>query len=115
MNVSPTNPFHLARAYAAQQVSRAAQPRPIADAQPVDPIASIRPEPTSAQSQRSAKLAKIDSQLVGAVVPGSIDFTESSPRAAGPSASVLPMYTNPTQRNAVETVLLVGRGLDVSG
>jgi hypothetical protein len=115
MTVSPTNPFHLARAYAAQPAARLDQPRPVADAPPVQPIAAIRPEPTSPAAQRSAKLAKIDSQLVGAVVPGSIDFTESAPRAAGPSAGVLPMYANPTQRNAVETVLLVGRGLDISG
>ncbi|MBX9736161.1 MAG: hypothetical protein K2X32_04475 [Phycisphaerales bacterium] len=78
------------------------------------PIAAPRINATSTQG--------ID-RLVGATVSGkaSPDFTGSAAtmkseiEALRRSPSVLPLYQRPTDRNTVETVLLVGRTLDTRG
>jgi hypothetical protein len=51
------------------------------------------------------------SLLVGAVVPGGIDFSADQPV---PSAG-LPLYRHPAERNAAATGVALGRKLDVNG
>jgi hypothetical protein len=101
---SPTNPFHIARAYGVQA---GGGPSRAAATQPISPVSRIAPERSAfAQSQGLRR-------LVAGVVPGGVDFTESG--EAQPSADVLPMYRHPADRNAAATGVSVGRRLDVSG
>lgn len=93
----PSNPFHIARAYGVQAPA-AARPtvRPLAS-EPVEPIATIRPQmPTH--------------RLAAGVVPGKVTFSGAGTLDAGPA---LPMYRHPADRNAAATALSAGRMLDV--
>jgi hypothetical protein len=101
---SPTNPFHIARAYGA--------PRPVSVRPVAPPIvqrgsandgvaASIRPT-------RSAGISK----LVGGVVPGGIDFVADAPQ---PSRPAMPFYRHPADQNAAATAIANGKHLDIKG
>jgi len=143
--VQPTYAFHVAKAYGqarvqsvlpVQAVSALAGVRTTAGS-PSAPSASgaqsagvigavgvARPAalPTTQPTPSPRAKARID-QLVGATILGeaSPDFNgvQASHRVEvdglRKSPSVLPMYARPTDRNAVETVLLVGRTLDTRG
>ncbi|MBX3386625.1 MAG: hypothetical protein KF768_08650 [Phycisphaeraceae bacterium] len=117
-NIPPTTPFHIARAYNARPVE------PVSNrivATPVDPVARIGRE-----QQPSALQDPQIRRLVGAIVPGSIEFDEPAARvesgsdrgsgvAASPSrVNAFPMYRHPSDRNAAATNVHVGRSLDVS-
>ncbi len=132
--VQPTYAFHVAKAYGKPGTQPVApvQPRPATNA----PTTNVPREgviggvgvsravtlPTTQPTPSPQAKTRID-QLVGATVAGkaSPDFTgvQASYRAEveglRKSPSVLPMYTRPSDRNAVETVLLVGRTLDTRG
>lgn len=85
--VQPSNPFHLARAYAA---------RPAAEA----PAAPARSESLG--------------RLVAGVVPGGVSF-DAAGSPSPTAAAALPFYTHPADRNAAATGVTLGRVLDVNG
>lgn len=144
MTIPPTNPALVARAYrfAAGDGSRtpavkppatvAAAPRPAAE--PAASVArvgpGVRPGATvaAASPARTAPVGAVTpvgaapglppakaAALVAAVVPGSIDFRGDTPVASRSDPSSFPLYRKPTDRNEVETALLVGRRLDTTG
>jgi hypothetical protein len=96
----PSNPFHIARAYALQtaRVAPAGSARPVK----VEPIAAIRPQ----HPQESAKA------MIAASVPGGVSFADPAPALGGPS---LPLYRHPADKNAAATAIDAGRMLDVQG
>jgi hypothetical protein len=102
----PTNPFHIARAYG---VSAPQSVRPQA---PVEPVAPVSRNDASGASVRK-RPSNID-RLVGAVVPGRIDFTDEGPRHESRSEAI-PLYRHPADLNAAATNIYAGRSLDVSG
>lgn len=106
-NIPPTTPFHLARAYNAKPVEPVSNRITLT---PVDPIARVGSE------QRASVLEDPQiRRLVGAVVPGGINFESMGAEGtASPSAAALPMYRHPSDRNAAATGVHVGRALDVS-
>ncbi len=96
------------------------QPAPGADAGVLGSVGAA--SPIAGPKIGATSAAGID-RLVGATVPGkaSPDFTgnaatmKSEIESLRRSPSVLPLYQRPTDRNTVETVLLVGRTLDTRG
>jgi hypothetical protein len=61
----------------------------------------------------AAKLSSAAQQLVGARVPGKVDFSGDKPvPSAGGS---LAMYRHPADKNAAATAVSIGRSLDVKG
>lgn len=144
MTVPPTNPALVARAYqfAAAAGSRPpaakppaaspATPRPAAEQSAtvarLGPAARTAPPAPSASPPRPAPSAPVSpvraapslppakaAALVAAVVPGSIDFRGDTPAATRSDPSSFPLYRKPTDRNEIETALLVGRRLDTTG
>lgn len=113
-SIPPTNPFHIARAYGVQpsaQVPRtqATGPASAAAAQ-VSPVADGN---SIGSSGPAAKLPSAAQKLVGARVPGKVDFSGATPMpSAGPTLS---MYRHPADKNAAATAVSVGRSLDVKG
>ncbi len=90
-----TVPLRLAQAYGVQR------PAAVAPAAPAAPQAASTP-----------RLSENIRNLVGAVVPGKVDFSGATPaQADGP----IPFYRRPGDANEVATALRVGRTLDVEG
>lgn len=98
--VGPTNPFHLARAYAVEP-PRTAAPAPVEQVSPTD-----------AREQARRKTPSNIDRLVAAVVPGRIDFTDAEPRH-DPRTEALPLYRRPEDLNAVATTIHAGRVIDL--
>jgi hypothetical protein len=98
----PTNPFHVSRAYGTVTPPR------VVPAQAGAALAKIEPAAEQAAPQRPRAI----DQLVGAVVPGSIDFNGSVP---APRGAALPFYSRPGDRNEAATAWQAGRTLDVQG
>ena len=102
----PTNPYHIARAYGVAAPQRAQA------APPVEPVAPVsRSAATDAGARK--RPSNID-RLVGAVVPGRIDFTDQGPVHESRSESI-PLYRHPADLNAAATNVHAGRTLDISG
>lgn len=97
--VERTLPFALARAYGVERVAR---PERVT----VSPL-------RHADSPESARLVRGQgaSRLVAGVVPGGIDFSSDGPVS---TASALPMYRHPADRNAAAVSIHAGRVLDVN-
>lgn len=90
MQILPTNPVHIARAY---QTLPPKGPAP----QSSDPIAgSIKPAPSS--------------RIVAATVPGRVNFSGAEPAPSGPA---LAFYRHPADKNAAATSISAGRTLDI--
>lgn len=99
-SIPPTIPFHVAQAYGVRPPAGPAA-RPGAAASPAATIGGP-----------SAKLPSAAQKLVGATVPGRVDFSGERP---APTGGAIPMYRHPADRNAAATAVSVGRSLDVSG
>ncbi|MFO0832798.1 MAG: hypothetical protein U0637_13280 [Phycisphaerales bacterium] len=67
---------------------------------------------TPAAPQPATRTPTSIQRLVAAVVPGSVDFSGSTPSAA-PGA--MAFYRNPADRNAAAIGVEAGRSLDVTG
>ncbi|MHC4976142.1 MAG: hypothetical protein ACYTF7_05995 [Planctomycetota bacterium] len=106
MRITPSNSFHLQRAYNVTPPARIA-PAQIADA----PARSSTPDAiafhTGIDSNRDSSIRK----LVASVVPGGVDFSGDEPQ---PSTPALPMYSHPADTNAVATTLQSGRLIDTN-
>lgn len=96
---TPSNPFHISRAYGVQAPSAANATARSASSEQTDPIGSIKPATPS-------------SRLAAAVVPGRVQFNGS---AATDTSAALPFYRHPADKNAAATLLTAGRMLDVNG
>lgn len=101
--IGPTNPHHVARAYALRPPVSLAPQRPAADV-----ARTATPSSFPVQTRYNASMAG----LIGAQVPGGIDFSGDTPR---PGAHTLPLYRHPADRNAAATGVHAGRMLDVEG
>jgi hypothetical protein len=101
----PTNPYHIARAY------NVAPPQPVRPQTPVDPIAPVTR--SDAPSSGARKQPSNIERLIGAVVPGRIDFADDGPRHNSRSEAI-PLYRHPADLNAAATTIHAGRTLDVS-
>ena len=111
MNINPFSiPSHVARAYG---VGSTAPPRNVAPA----------PRATDATSvDHGATRVRLD-RLVGATVPGGIEFTDAEtarPTAPAERTASIPFYRRPAEQNAAATNLsanaaLLGRSIDVRG
>jgi hypothetical protein len=131
-SMSPGAAALLARTYGLRTPS-SAPTSPTASAAPTAATAKsgviarvqsvVSPEQVRATQAAAAARPKTDS-LVGALVPGKVDFSGSEPRpsvsapaAGSPAASraAMPFYSRPTDRVEVATVLTLGRTLDVKG
>jgi len=95
----PTNPFHIARAYGvnAPTEARIEAPRP---------AQAVRRDVDAAEGRTPSGVDR----LVGAVVPGAIDFRGPEPK---PSEPALPMYRRPADLNAAATSVQAGRVIDL--
>jgi hypothetical protein len=102
----PTNPFHVARAYGITPAQAMRGNRPV---QPVDPVTRNDGAPGTAPKTPT----NID-RLIAGVVPGSIDFTDETPRPATRSEAI-PLYRHPADLNAAATSVNAGRTIDVCG
>lgn len=100
-------PFHVAKAYGVQAPSR------------VGRVSAVQAtEPASAVSGPANKLPSAAQKLVGATVPGRVDFSEALPRqvsGGGGGAATYSMYASAGAKNAAATGVMVGRSLDVRG
>jgi hypothetical protein len=105
-------PFRAAQAYGVTPNTR------------VEPVKPVQRQAMPERSQATGRVtgpevrtapSKID-RLVGAIVPGGIDFSEPAPKPSAPKAA-LPFYEKPGQRNEVATTIVAntGRTLDVRG
>jgi len=101
--IGPSIPHHIARAYAVRPPASIAAPRLGAGV-----ARTATPSSFPVQTRYSASMAG----LIGARVPGGIDFSGSTPR---PGAHTLPLYRHPADRNAAATGVHAGRMLDVEG
>ena len=67
----------------------------------------------------AAKLPSAAQKLVGATVPGRVDFSGDNPAqvpgVGGGGGSSLQFYTRPAEKNAAATAVTIGRSLDVRG
>jgi len=84
VRITPTNPFHIARAYQAQRAPQAA--------------------PAPGQADKPA------ARIVAGSVPGGVHFT---PATAAPAGPALPFYRHPADKNAAATSVSAGRMLDI--
>lgn len=106
-SIPPTIPFHVAQAYGvrpAVQTQQAAASRASENAQ-----ASQIAQP----SGPSARLPSAAQKLIGATVPGRVDFYGSTPTQTTDSSFQL--YRHPAEKNAAATAVSIGRSLDVRG
>ena len=113
-SIPPTIPFHVAQAYGVRpsaQVTRSAGASQNVGAVSQAPVAS--PIPTSAVGP-ATKLPSAAQKLVGATVPGRVDFSGDKPQQVT-GASALQLYARPADRNAAATAVSIGRSLDVRG
>ncbi len=108
-SIPPTIPFHVAKAYG---VKAGAQAAPATQGVQSAPSASqVR---GAGEAGPAAKLPTAAQRLVGATVPGRVDFSGDKPaQVAG--GSTLAMYTRPADKNAAATAVTIGRSLDVRG
>lgn len=93
--------------------ARAAEVRDVASVGGVSFLTPSRPLDAALPSDAAARIDRI----VGATVPGRVDFDDASFLSAG-SLSVggaLSMYSRPGDRNAAATGVSVGRSLDIQG
>lgn len=108
-SVSPTNPYHISRAYQVEAplritpTSRASIARAIG----TDPAAETQPTAKAQAPERTGL-----NRLVAGVVDGSVDFSGDQPQ---PGSTSLPLYTNPADRNAAAVGVSLGRMIDISG
>lgn len=102
MQIDPTMPFHVARAYGATRPN-------LAPITPVTPVDRQAPTQTSGTSTTQANTAR----LIAARVPGGIDFT--SDVATPTRGESLAMYRHPADKNAAAVNVQAGRLLDVKG
>lgn len=100
MSVASGGAAYLARAYGVKTPGVVAKVAPVGTGASVDP---------AARAQSAAKT----SQLVGAVVPGKVDFSGEQPKPS--QGAPMAFYGRPTDRNEVATVLSLGKRLDVTG
>ena len=109
-SISPSTPFHLARAYGA---GAPAQARPAAVVQP------LRQADRADVTARVGPAASKTASLVAGVVPGKAEFGPAQPAAARPASAgvpaALPFYRAPSDRNEAATAIMIGRSLDVNG
>lgn len=105
--VTPT-----ARANTAGQVATQA----LAPSQGATKVDAVRSAPVEGASRARAAdgIDAIATRLVGAVVPGRVDFSGPTPTQARAEGS-LPFYRNPADRNTAATQIALGRGVDVTG
>ena len=99
-------PFRAAQAYAVAPNTRV---------QPVAPVVRQSSPARIEAPEVTVAPTKID-RLVGAIVQGTIDFTDDQAKPA-PSESALPFYTRPGQRNEAATNIVAntGRTIDIRG
>jgi hypothetical protein len=115
MTIGPTTnttaaiPFNLARAYGINPVAQAQPVGRVAPAGQTRPLGRIG---GGADEPAGASRADPIDRLVGAIVPGKIDFTEGTPTQR---AAALPFYSRPGDLNEAATNIRLGRGLDVEG
>lgn len=86
-------------------------PFPVSQVRP----ASARPSVAAAgpaEAPRAARTPERTDRLVGAVVPGGVDFASGLPVPTGPA---IPMYRHPADRNAAAVAIHAGRMIDVEG
>ena len=103
----PSNPFHLARAYAVAPPEAVRAETPLA---PVSPVTRREPADSPARRQPS----NVD-RLVAARVPGRIDFdTATGAPAPDPRTHAIPLYRHPADLNAAATTVHAGRTIDLS-
>lgn len=96
--------------------ARAAEVRDVASVGGVGGVSFLTPSRPLDAALPSDAAARID-RIVGATVPGRVDFDDASFLSAG-SLSVggaLSMYSRPGDRNAAATGVSVGRSLDIQG
>lgn len=106
-------PFNLARAYGltARPVAAVAPVRQVQGADAAAPIGRISPAvPT--QAPGAAQRAEAINLLVGAVVPGKIDFSGAAPAQRD---EALPFYRRPGDLNEAAVAIRMGRSVDVEG
>ncbi|CAG0968997.1 hypothetical protein PHYC_01138 [Phycisphaerales bacterium] len=101
-------PFAAARAYGLNVTPREAPAaRTAARAARVDDRVEL-----TAHSPQAGAMRERVSGLVGAKVPGGVDFLASG---SAPSSGALPMYRHPADKNAAATGVDLGRRLDLQG
>lgn len=97
--IPPSIPFHVARAYGGLSAGRL----------------TVVPAATGAAAMREAPArmpSPTVSRLVGARVPGGIDFSTPAP-APAPEAAMA-FYRHPADKNAAATAVSAGRVLDTT-
>lgn len=97
----PTNPFHISRAYQTA-VPGAVVGQNITPAQRL--AAPAQPGPVNQLTNLSAR------RIVAGIVPGKVDFSGQAP---APSASSLPLYRHPADKNAAATAVSAGKTIDI--
>ncbi len=96
--IPPSIPIHVARAYGGLAAGRrmilpvSTQTATLREAAPRVPSAAI-------------------SRVVAARVPGGIDFSTDTPT---PTASAMPFYRHPADKNAAATAVSAGRVIDTT-
>ncbi|MCE2923842.1 MAG: hypothetical protein LW822_00010 [Phycisphaeraceae bacterium] len=102
LSVAAGSAAYLARAYGVKSAGVVAR---VAPEQPVAPLAEVKQQVAAG----SGKLG----ELVGAVVPGGVDFSGQRPVVG--AGAPMAFYSRPSERNEVATVLSLGKRLDVVG
>ena len=112
-SIPPTIPFHVAQAYGIRPTAQS--PRGAGAAQTAEPSSQV------SNAGPAAKLPSAAQKLVGATVPGRVDFSGDKPAqvrsgtGGGGGGGSLPFYTRPAEKNAAATAVTIGRSLDVRG
>jgi hypothetical protein len=106
MCITPSNTFHINRAYnlPGTMPTKPSASTSAAQASPAQAIAF--------QAGAAPKTPSTLTRLIAATIPGGVDFSGDEPQ---PSAPALPLYKHPADRNAVETTLHSGRLIDTNG
>ena len=108
-------PFRLAQAYGVAAPTKPAPTGPI-QTQPAAAPQTTHITQTAAISRPTvggdidANAARV-TRLIGAVVPGKVDFSGDTPR----QESSLPLYRHPADKNTAATGVQVGRVVDLTG
>lgn len=109
---SPTNPYHISRAYGAAPTAPAGASTVAGRTRGSTTAESIA-APRVAQGGVTPGMNANVRRLVAGVVPGRIDFTAG---VAMPSRDgVIPMYRHPADKNAAAVAVHAGRTIDVNG
>lgn len=98
---TPTNPFHISRAYQVPASTRSAL---ITPAEALKQTA--QPGGTNSLTNTATR------RIVAGMVPGKIDFSGPTPQ---PTGAAIPMYRHPADKNAAATAINAGRVIDVEG